>query len=103
MTPADCFTVGLLKGAMEGDETAHFGSLLGFEAHLLAAQEVGVVDATASPTEQGRDVYARCGLSDLPPGRAYLWPADLIAPALDCLNGIPIPPSSPEREEKETQ
>jgi hypothetical protein len=75
MTP-DVFTVALIKGAVEGDVTAHFGSLGGFNAHVQLAQDLGLLNEAERPTALSRELYHRHHLADLPAGRAYLaWTA----------------------------
>lgn len=85
--PADCFTVGILVGAVEGDATARFGSLLAYEEHRRGALAHGLIDNTDAPTAHGRDLYVRHRLDTLPPGRAYLWAPELLADVLGELNG----------------
>jgi len=85
--PADCFTLGILVGAIEdGDLTARFGSLGAFEQHRDVAIAHRVVTPSGRPTDRGIDLYDRYRLGTLPPGRAYLWPADLLDGALAELN-----------------
>jgi hypothetical protein len=74
LTPEpDVLTVALLKGAVEGDPTLHFASLLGFRHHVPVAQATGVLaEDGETPTALARDIYHRYRLDQLPPGRAYL-------------------------------
>jgi len=92
MTP-DVFTVALIKGAVEGDAQAHFGSLGGYVAHVLLAQDLGLLDEDESATELAYNLYLCCRLAELPPGRAYLaWnvaaSAALVAKALEELKEL---------------
>jgi hypothetical protein len=72
---ADIFTVALIKGAVEGNLYAHFGSLLGIDGHIAVAEEAGFMKPAvgwAEATDKAHRVYRECGLADLPEGRAYL-------------------------------
>lgn len=85
--PADCFTIGVLVGAIEdGDLTSRFGSLGAFEQHRAVAIAHRVVTPSGRPTTRGIDLYDRHNLGALPLGRAYLWPAESTASALAELN-----------------
>lgn len=92
-TPADCFTIGVLVGAVEGFPDARFGSLGGFVDHAVVAMRHGLIEPSYGqwldlvPTWRGRDLYERYHLADLPPGRAYLWPSEALAAVLAELNG----------------
>lgn len=92
MNAADCFTIGILVGAIQGDVTAHFGSLGGIATHASTAVRYGLVEPSWGewlrlvPTQRGRDLHERHNLGSLPPGRAYLWPPSAIAAALADLN-----------------
>lgn len=91
--PADCFTIGVLVGAVEGDATARFGSLGAVATHASVAVSHGLVESACGewvdvrPTERGRDLYVRHNLAGLPSGRSYLWPASLLTDVLSELNG----------------
>lgn len=84
---ADCFTIGVLAGAINGDPTERFGALGGHLHHAAVAQLHGLVDGQLYPTERGWDVWERHDLALLPPGRAYLWSPESIAAVLTELNG----------------
>jgi hypothetical protein len=90
---ADCFTIGVLVGAVEGDVTGRFGSLGGLTAHASVALQHGLIQPLYGqwldlvPTELGRALFDRHNLAALPVGRAYLWPPSAIAGALAELNG----------------
>jgi hypothetical protein len=54
--------VALVKGVVGGDPIRHFGSLLGFDAHITAARQIGLVTPgdgsyEVSATEAGRHLY----------------------------------------------
>ena len=86
----DVFTVALLKGMVEGDPTAHFGSLGGFEQHLAVARAFGLVEADGeTPTDRARTLDRRHGLVELPPGRAYLAWRD--SPVVDAVVADLVP------------
>ncbi|GAA2679741.1 MULTISPECIES: hypothetical protein [Actinosynnema] len=71
--PPDLFTIALVKGAVEGDTTRHFGSLGGLEQHLAVARAAGLLEQDGqTPTAKARALYDRHRLHALPPGRAYL-------------------------------
>ena len=67
----------------DGDVYAHFGSLLGFNAHSDVAQELGLVQAAPEPlaadapeftlTDAGRAFVEQFQLAVLPEGRANYW------------------------------
>lgn len=87
----EIFTVALVKGAVEGDATTHFGSLSGFREHLALAELRGLLDQEGHPLPAGEDFYHRHGLDVLPTGRAYLWPdSGPLAAALDELARRPV-------------
>jgi hypothetical protein len=72
--------VALVKGVIEGEPIRHFGSLLGFDAHLAAARQLGLVTPgdgshEVSATESGRRLYREAHLDALPDGRANHWGA----------------------------
>lgn len=79
------FVVGLLKGAVEGDAYAHFGSILAIRYHEHNAVDAGLItvgDERNVATERGLDFYRRHRLRSLPPGRAYLWRSEDVATAV---------------------
>jgi hypothetical protein len=67
----------------DGDVYAHFGSLLGVNAHLSVAQELALVQAAPEPlagdaseivlTDAGRAFVEQFQLAELPAGRANYW------------------------------
>ncbi|SEP53608.1 hypothetical protein [Amycolatopsis saalfeldensis] len=67
----------------DGDVYAHFGSLLGFDAHLAVAEELGLVLPAPEPiaddapeillTDAGRAFVRQFQLTKLPAGRANYW------------------------------
>ncbi|MBE8524823.1 hypothetical protein ILP97_46345 [Amycolatopsis sp. H6(2020)] len=67
----------------DGDVYAHFGSLLGFNAHSAVAQELGLVQAAPEPiaadapeillTDAGRAFVEQFQLTGLPAARANYW------------------------------
>ena len=67
----------------DGDVYAHFGSLLGFDAHLAVAKELGLVHPAPEPiaddapeiliTDAGRAFVQQFQLTKLPAGRANYW------------------------------
>ncbi|WP_410570576.1 hypothetical protein [Amycolatopsis sp. cmx-4-61] len=67
----------------DGDVYAHFGSLLGFNAHSAVAERLGLVQAAPEPvaddapeivlTGTGRAFVEQFRLSELPAGRANYW------------------------------
>jgi hypothetical protein len=77
--------LALLKGAVEGDEYKHFGSLLAIDAHFEVGRELGLLlkDAGGSivPTVKGRSFYVDYGLRELPGGRANYWVTSPVAVA----------------------
>ncbi|GAA2679692.1 MULTISPECIES: hypothetical protein [Actinosynnema] len=80
--PPDVFIIALVKGAVEGDPTMHFGSLLGVGQHMAVARELGLLQQDGqTPTDKARQLYERHELNKLPHGRAYLAWAD--SPLLD--------------------
>jgi hypothetical protein len=85
--PADCFTIGVLAGAINGDPTERFGSIGGHLHHAAVAQLHGLVDGQLYPTERGWDLWERYDLALLPAGRAYMWPPSRVADVLAELNG----------------
>lgn len=68
----------------DGDVHAHFGSLLGFNDHLAAATELGLVRPAPEPveddapevvlTDAGQAFVEQFRLTELPAGRANQWP-----------------------------
>ncbi len=92
---ADVFTVALIKGAVEGDLFAHFGSLRGMDEHVGVAETNDLLDpfggygGRAVATDKARRIYRECRLADLPDGRAYLAWVDRpeVAAALAALGG----------------
>ncbi len=91
------FVIGLLRGAVEGDPTRHFGSLRSWTRWQTLAVQCGVVELatvtvdvdgaqtpvlTEVPTDYGREFHARHDLAALPAGRAYLWPKESLAAAV---------------------
>jgi hypothetical protein len=96
-----CYVAGIVKGLVErGDATRHFGSLIGFTAHLHQAIADGVVDATGSVTDAGRAWYAAEKLNELKDCRAYFWDRRdwTIKPA-----NAPAQPTAPGAEISETK
>lgn len=72
-----CFVAGIVKGLVEhGDATRHFGSLIGFEAHMQQAIKDGVVNADESLTDAGKAWYSAAKFSELKDCRAYFWDRD---------------------------
>ena len=67
----------------DGDVYAHFGSLLGFNAHLAVAERLGLVQSAPEPvandapdimlTDAGRAFVEQFHLDQLPEGRANYW------------------------------
>lgn len=76
MTESAVHAIALVKGAVEGDPHKHFGSLLGYEQHLIAAVGAGLVVLDGEATDRGVAFYKRHGLETLPDGRANYWDAD---------------------------
>ncbi len=79
-TMSPVHVLALVKGVVEGDPIRHFGSLLGFDAHLAAARQLALVTTgdgndEVSATEAGRRLYREAHLDALPDGRANHWGA----------------------------
>lgn len=91
MADPDLYTVALIKGAVEGDLYAHFGSLGGVAAHIAIARQHGLleIEDQHTPTNFAHQLYIRHRLDQLPNGRAYLaWhDSPIVAATLAELTG----------------
>lgn len=74
-------SLAILKGAVEGDDTKHLGSLMGMDGHAVPLLRAGLVvdlDGQYVPTETGKRFYTEHALSALPDGRANYWTGDAL-------------------------
>lgn len=90
------FALVVLRGAVEGDSTKYFGSILEYQSYARAAQDCGLVmlnkewgtgrlDEYASehiPTSAGIDFYRRHRMNDWLLGRGYTWTGENINAAI---------------------
>lgn len=87
-------TFAVLKGAVEGDDTKHLGSLLGMRSHVRPLIKTGLVEFSTSEdrhydaTDAGRTFYAEHRLNDLPDGRANYWSDDALRDAEHALRAL---------------